>query len=96
MSPVVIIPNKFKTLCEKKKKKCDPYILDKLTNAIREISSSDNPEHLGVKKQGNLGDLYAYYLTREHRVLYAVERKEHSVTVIFKRVCDHKSVYGRD
>lgn len=96
MSVEVIIPNKFKTLCEKKKKKCDQYIMDKLKNAIIEISSSENPEHLGIKKQGNLNNLYAYNLTREHRILYAVERKEHSVTVIFERVCDHKNVYGRD
>ena len=96
MSTDVIIPNNFRKLCEKKKKTCDPYIIDKLRDAIIEISSSENPERLGEKKHGDIKDLYAYNLTREHRVLYAVERKEHSVTVIFKRVCDHKNAYGID
>jgi len=96
MIPDIVIPDSFTSLCEKKKKKSDKYIIDKLKNAIVEISSSENPESLGEKKKGDLKEYYAYKLTREHRVLYTVERKKSSLTIIFERVCDHKSVYNRD
>jgi len=73
MSTEVIIPNTFRKLCEKKKKMCDAYIIDKQKDAVIEISSSENPERLGEKKHGDLKDIYAYNLIREHGVLYAVE-----------------------
>jgi Txe/YoeB family toxin of Txe-Axe toxin-antitoxin module len=96
MIPDVLFTNTFEKLCGKKRKNCDQYIVDKLEEAVMEIISSNNPEHLGIKKQGNLKDYYSYVLTREHRILYTVEREGNSVTVIFKRVCDHKNVYGKD
>jgi Txe/YoeB family toxin of Txe-Axe toxin-antitoxin module len=95
MMPDVVIPDSFTALCEKKKKKCDTYIIDKLRNAIVEISSSENPEGFGEKKKGDLKEYYSYRLTRGHRVLYTVERKKRSLTITFERVCDHKSVYNR-
>jgi len=53
MIPEVITTSTFDKLCEKKKKNSDPYIVDKLTKAIAEIASSENPERLGEKKHGN-------------------------------------------
>lgn len=53
---------------------------------------SDNPAELGRYKQ-NLR-IFSYDLGKKYRIIYNVNWAIHVIELI--RVCDHKSVYGRD
>lgn len=47
---------------------------------------------LGKYKQGMR--VFAYEMGRKHRIIYSVNWSDGVVE--FLRVCDHKSVYGKD
>ncbi len=60
--------------------------------AVDVLGASENPADLGRYKQNK--KLYAYKLSKGDRLLYKIDYNNHKV--ILYRVCDHKSVYGRD
>ena len=60
--------------------------------AIVALETSENPADLGTCKQNSKS--YAYKLSKGDRLLYGIDYNNRRVT--FYRVCDHKSVYGRD
>ena len=63
---------------------------------INELRNSERPEMIGDRKRGELFGYYSYEISRGHRILYRVERKDGVVSVLLHRVCDHKNVYGED
>ena len=63
--------------------------VDIATNVLR---ASENPADLGRYKQD--GNFYAYKLSKGDRLVYKINRKDHIILLF--RVCDHKSVYGKD
>ena len=56
------------------------------------ISSSENPASLGTYKT-NLR-IFSYEIGRRYRIVYSIRYRENIVELL--RVCDHKSVYGKD
>jgi len=86
----------FEHLYKKKKGNAPEYILVKAVEAINDLISTSNPESLGEKKKGQLGDYYSIDLTRGHRILYRVTRESENIIINLDRICDHKEVYGKD
>ncbi|AJZ76489.1 hypothetical protein SU86_009130 [Candidatus Nitrosotenuis cloacae] len=64
-------------------------IVDK---ALIILSESENPADLGEYKS-NLR-VWSYELNRHDRIVYRIEYKENIIHLL--RVCDHKSVFGKD
>ena len=60
--------------------------------AVLLLSESENPADLGEYKS-NLR-VWSYELNKQDRIIYRVEYPEN--IIYFLRVCDHKSVYGKD
>ncbi len=76
----------------KQYKNLDLQIQQLADKAISNITSSQNPSDLGVYKS-NIG-AFAYELGRKYRIIYSVTHMEKTVELL--RICDHKSVYGKD
>ena len=81
-----------KTKFLKQYKNLDPQIQQKVNEAIQELRYSQNPARLGKYKQNKR--VFAYDIGRKYRVIYNVNWNNN--TIEFLRVCDHKSVYGKD
>jgi mRNA-degrading endonuclease RelE of RelBE toxin-antitoxin system len=92
----VVYTAEFKKLYEMKGEKSPQYIMKKVKEGLIELRNSDEPERLGVRKKGKLSKYYAYDISRGHRILYCVERKDDKIVVFLHRVRDHKNVYGKD
>jgi len=60
--------------------------------AIRELVSSENPANIGNYKQHQ--KIFAYELGKSDRLIYTLDYFHNEIILI--RVCDHKSVYGKD
>jgi len=60
--------------------------------ALDQITASEDPARLGAYK-ANLR-VFSYEIGRRYRIIYSVIYREKIVELL--RVCDHKSVYGRD
>ncbi len=76
----------------KQYKKLHSDIQHEVDNAIENIASSTNPSILGTYK----ADMrtFSYEIGRKHRIIYSIRYKDGIVDLL--RVCDHKSVYGKD
>ncbi len=61
-------------------------------NAICELSSSVNPADIGRYKQHQ--KVFAYELGKNDRLIYTLDYFYNKIILL--RVCDHKSVYGKD
>lgn len=70
----------------------DPQIKNRVDAALGELRNSTNPARIGVYKQNM--NAFVYEVGRNYRVLYDVDSDER--IIYLHRVCDHKSVYGRD
>ena len=62
--------------------------------AIRELAESDNSSALSRFKKVSGIRCYAYNVTKSFRLLYSVDRENH--TVIIRSIGDHKQAYGKD
>lgn len=81
----------------KKKSKAQGFIIDKVNNAIKELSETDRPDKLGVYKKGKLEGTLAYELGSSNRILYQIRAgQEGTREVILLKVCSHKDVYGKE
>ncbi len=76
----------------KQYKKLNSDIQYDVDKAIEDIASSTNPSDLGVYKHDMR--IFSYEIGRKHRVIYSIRYKDGIVDLL--RVCDHKSVYGKD
>lgn len=61
-------------------------------NALRELVKSENPVELGEFKSSI--KVFAYVVNKSDRILFDVDYPND--TIVLLRVCDHKSVYGKD
>lgn len=57
-----------------------------------DLAYSENPSDLGDYKS-NLR-VWAFELNKDDRLIYTIDYREKIVHLL--RVCDHKSVYGKD
>ncbi len=64
----------------------------RVDNAILDLAYSENPASKGDFKKNMR--VFAYELGRGDRVIYTIQYEDN--TIVLMRVCDHKSVYGRD
>jgi mRNA-degrading endonuclease RelE of RelBE toxin-antitoxin system len=64
----------------------------KVDSALRELVVAENPADLGEYKSSMKS--FAYELSKGDRIIFDVDYSNNMI--IFLRVCDHKSVYGRD
>ena len=64
----------------------------KVDDAMCELQRSENPALLGRYKRGMR--VFSYEVGRKYRVIYNVNWDSNVIELL--RVCDHKSVYGRD
>ncbi len=72
-------------------KNLDSEIKQRIIQSVSELSISDNPAELGVYK----ADMKVFaYNVGKYRIIYVVDYS--SSKIILHRVCDHKSVYGKD
>lgn len=74
----------YKNLGSERQKKTD--------DAILRLAYSENPADEGDYKS-NLR-VWAYELNKYDRIIYTIDYQEK--IIFFLRVCDHKSVYGKD
>ena len=63
-----------------------------IDKAVADIASATNPADLGTYKSNK--KIFSYELGRKYRIIYSIIYGEGAVE--FLRVCDHKSVYGKD
>ncbi len=77
---------------KKQYKNLDPKIQEMVDHLIQELRSAKNPAYLGKYKQNKR--IFAYDIGRKYGIIYNVNWSEN--TIEFLRVCDHKSVYGKD
>lgn len=66
----------------------------RVDNALADLSRSDDPRRLGIPKPTPDGQVYVYEIGHKYRLSYRVDMKNRTLELI--RVCDHKTVYGRD
>jgi mRNA-degrading endonuclease RelE of RelBE toxin-antitoxin system len=64
----------------------------KVDNAIRDLIISGDPANCGDYKKSM--KTYAYELSKGDRIIYDINYE--AKIIILLRVCDHKSVYGKD
>ena len=74
----------YRLLGSERQKKTDDAILD--------LAYSTNPAAKGQYKSSIR--VFAYELGRGDRILYDIQYGDN--TIVLLRVCDHKSVYGKD
>ena len=60
--------------------------------AVKEITDSDDPAVMGRYKKSTR--VFAYEIGQSDRLIYRIEHGHHRIVLM--RVCDHKSVYGKD
>lgn len=63
-----------------------------IDESVSQLLGADNPSLLGKYKQSM--KVFAYEIGRKYRIIYSVNWDDGVVE--FLRVCDHKSVYGKD
>lgn len=80
----------------KKKLKAPKFVIDKVDNAIRELSEIDRPDSVGIYKKGNLEGTWAYELGNSNRILYTINDLNGTKEIILLKVCSHKDVYGKE
>ena len=66
----------------------------RVDNALRTLGSSKQPQRLGDLKDTPDGHILVYEIGRKYRLSYRVEYVSRTIQLI--RVCDHKTVYGKD
>ena len=64
----------------------------KVDGAMHDLQGSENPALLGKYKQGMR--IFSYEVGRKYRMIYNINWDSYVIELF--RVCDHKSVYGRD
>lgn len=64
----------------------------RVSKAIDVLTASADPAILGKYKKHAAA--FAYEIGRSDRLLYRLDRSRNEIVLL--RVCDHKSVYGRD
>jgi len=64
----------------------------KIQNTIKELCESNNPTKLGNYKKHM--KVYSYEIGNNYRIIYDVQLAEQ--VIVFIRVGDHKSAYGKD
>ncbi|MFZ1076325.1 MAG: hypothetical protein WAN47_02715 [Nitrosotalea sp.] len=74
----------YKLLGRERQKRIDSAILD--------LAYSENPSTKGDFKKNMR--VFAYELGRGDRIIYTIQYEDN--TIVLLRVCDHKSVYGKD
>ncbi len=72
----------------------DPTVRNAADISVDSLPGSDDPALLGRYKQGMGGGVFAYDLGRKYRIICRVNWNREEIE--FLRVCDHKSVYGKD
>ena len=60
--------------------------------AVLLLSESENPANLGEYKSSLR--VWSYELNKQDRIIYRIEYPDNIIHLL--RVCDHKSVYGKD
>lgn len=65
----------------------------KVDEAIRKLTASNDPRNLGTKKHGSLDGCYGHDLDFHSRILYKVDMANR--IIYFLRVCSHEEAYGR-
>ena len=80
--------NQFK----KQFKNLNPKLQTKVQDIITVLCYSENPTSLGIYKKHM--KVYAYEIGNNYRIIYEVNFTEK--TIVFIRVGDHKSSYGKD
>lgn len=66
----------------------------RVREAILTLTSSSHPQRLGELKDTPDGRVFVYDIGRKYRMSYCVSYSAKIIQLI--RVCDHKTVYGRD
>lgn len=66
----------------------------RVDDALAILSSSKQPQRLGEPKNTPDGHVLVYEIGRKYRLSYRVEYISRTIQLI--RVCDHKTVYGKD
>ncbi len=61
-------------------------------SALRELAKAENPADFGEFKSSI--KVFAYVVNKSDRILFDIDYP--NSTIVLLRVCDHKSVYGRD
>ena len=74
----------YRLLGSERQKRVDAAILD--------LAYSENPAIKGEFKK--ILRVFAYELGRGDRIIYTIQYQDN--TIVLLRVCDHKSVYGKD
>ena len=64
----------------------------RVDSAILDLAYSENPATKGDFKKSMR--VFAYELGRGDRMIYTMQYEDNMIVLL--RVCDHKSVYGRD
>lgn len=64
----------------------------KVDSGLRELATTENPADLGEYKSAMKS--FAYVLNKGDRIIFDIDYPNN--TIILLRVCDHKSVYGKD
>lgn len=95
MKNKLIYTTTFKHLY-KKKSKAPKFIIDKVNDAIRELSETNRPDNVGICKKGNLKGILAYELGNSNRLLYTINNLNGTKEVVLLKVCSHKDVYGKE
>ena len=73
-------------------RRLDGQLQKRAKQAMHELLASENPAHLGKYKISYR--IFAYNLGKKYRIVYNINWNEN--TIEFIRICDHKSVYGKD
>ena len=60
--------------------------------AMKDLAESDDPAVMGRYKKSTRA--FAYEIGQSDRMIYRIERDHHRI--VLTRVCDHKSVCGKD
>lgn len=66
----------------------------RVDDALVTLSSSKQPQRLGDLKNTPDGYVLVYEIGRKYRLSYRVEYISRTIQLV--RVCDHKTVYGKD
>lgn len=76
----------------KQYKQLDTETKKKIDGALYDLATSENPAQVGVYKPSMR--IFAYEVGKTHRIIYSVRHRDGIIELL--RVCDHKSVYGKD
>lgn len=73
-------------------KNLHPGMRPVVDRVVADLASSSSPEKLGTYKSNMR--VFSYELGRAYRILYQPVGSRGEIVLL--RVCDHKSVYGKD